>query len=150
LAGKVVGCPDGTSVDGIRGAGEDFRILLGDRADRFNAESTIGSFEVHAGSGNDRVYGNDVPTRMMDFDINKECSYYTEDELYGDRGNDRLYGLAGPDHLSGGPGNDYLNGGKTDDPQGGYCPGFSASPDDSLRGGRVTTCYGHATETETC
>jgi Ca2+-binding RTX toxin-like protein len=135
LAGKVVGCPDGSSVDGIRGAGEDFRILLGDHADRFNAENSIGSVEVHAGSGNDRAYGIDRPTRMMDFDINKECSFYNEDDLYGDRGNDRLYGRAGPDQLFGGPGNDYLSGGKTDDPLGGYCPGFSGSPDDSLRGG---------------
>ena len=140
LQGKVVICPDGSAVDEFPpGQGEDFRILLGDEADRFTADKSIGSFEVHAGSGNDRAYGNNEPTVEVDFEAGTGCGYFTEDELYGDRGNDRLYGRLGPDLLSGGPGNDYLRGGKEADPDlipgSGYCPGFSSGRDDNLRGG---------------
>src|SRR3954447_1637564 len=58
--GKAVTCPDGTSQDGP-GLGEDFRVLLSDRADRFRALDSIGSFDVHGGSGNDRLVGENAP-----------------------------------------------------------------------------------------
>ena len=139
LAGKVVVCPDGSSVEDERGQGEDFRILLNDKADWFSAEDSIGSFEVHAGSGNDEVYGETNAIPVKDVETGEVCGYFSEDDLYGDRGNDRLYGRFGPDHLSGGSGNDYLRGGAVVDPDNvwgnHYCAGFVVGLDDNLRGG---------------
>jgi hypothetical protein len=142
LAGKLVVCPDGTSQEDdsglvIPGQGEDFRIFLADRADQFSARESIGSFEVHGGSGNDKVYGNNERTVVYDGDTGTTCYYLTEDELYGDRGNDRLYGRLGPDLLSGGPGDDYLNGGKDRPGHPGekVCDNFPTDRDDTLRGG---------------
>lgn len=140
--GKAVVCPDGTSQDDdngnpLPGQGEDFRISLGDRSDRFDAKESIGSFEVHAGSGNDKLYGENEPIGVADeSDPDASCVYFSEDELHGDRGNDRLYGRFGPDHLFGEGGNDYLSGGK-DLPsyaEGHLCEGFGG-PDDELDGG---------------
>lgn len=138
--GKAVFCPDSTSQEtdngiGIPGQGEDFRFLLGDRDDRFDAAESIGTFEVHAGAGNDNVRGENELIAVIDFagEGNEPCSYLTEDELYGDAGNDRLDGRRGPDHLIGGRGDDYLRGGKAFvGPR--LCPGFGGS-DDALRGG---------------
>jgi hypothetical protein len=141
LKGQAVLCPDGTSQEvedapthSIPGQGEDFQISLGDRADRFSAEESIGSFVVRAGSGNDKLYGENEPIGVIDFDTGTSCFYFTEDDLRGDSGDDRLYGRLGPDFLSGGGGNDYLSGGKDSNrPGGGLCAGFDEA--DELRGG---------------
>jgi hypothetical protein len=136
LKGKAVVCPDGTSQQdanglAVPGQGEDFHISLGDRADRFSAQESIGSFVVHAGSGNDKLYGENAPITVVEEDTGAHCHYFSEDELYGDRGKDRLYGRLGPDHLFGGRGNDYLRGGK--DFGESLCEGFDEA--DDLRGG---------------
>jgi RTX calcium-binding nonapeptide repeat (4 copies) len=142
--GKAVFCPDGSVVDFGPGQGEDFRVSLGDRADWFDAREDddpddisgitnihgAGSWEVHGGSGNDRLYGSNYATPVFDFDTGSVYYYFTEDELDGDRGNDRLYGDLGPDHLEGGPGNDRLNGGAK-----GEGDAHDTGRDDSLRGG---------------
>jgi hypothetical protein len=141
--GKAVTCPDGTSQEregggSDPGAGEDFRVLLGDRADRFNALDSLGSFNVHGGSGNDNLVGNNAPVVMFDFDINRTCGYFTQDDLYGEKGNDRLSGRLGDDYLSGGSGKDYLRGGKDHPahaPGGEYCAGFGSVAGDILLGG---------------
>ncbi len=140
LAGKAVVCPDGSAVgDFPPGLGEDFRAFLGDRDDSFDAQHSLGSFEVHAGSGKDRLYGNDQAAIEVDFDTNTVCGSFTEDELYGDSGNDRLYGRRGPDLLSGGSGNDRLYGGRAairhEMPGGRFYPGFASASGDNLRGG---------------
>jgi Ca2+-binding RTX toxin-like protein len=135
--GKAVTCPDGTSQDSP-GAGEDFVVFLGNRNDRFNALDSLGQFEVHGGTGNDRLTGNNVPVVMFDFDINRTCGYFTQDDLEGGNGNDRLYGRLGDDYLAGGNGRDYLNGGKdrpAHAPGGEYCNGFGDVVGDTLLGG---------------
>jgi RTX calcium-binding nonapeptide repeat (4 copies) len=141
--GKAVTCPDGTSQEregggSDPGAGEDFRVLLGDRADRFNALDSLGAFDVRGGSGSDKLLGNNAPVVMFDFDINRTCGYFTQDDLYGERGNDSLYGRLGDDLLSGGSGKDYLRGGKDQPahaPGGEYCAGFGSVVGDTLLGG---------------
>jgi RTX calcium-binding nonapeptide repeat (4 copies) len=138
FAGKVVACPDGSTAGAVpQGVGEDFRVLLGDRSDRFTAGSSLGSFEVHAGSGNDTVSGNTKGVLAVDEGASS-CGYFTEDELDGDGGNDRLNGRLGPDLLSGGPGNDHLDAGKAprrrDIPGGRFCAGLD-NQSETLRGG---------------
>jgi hypothetical protein len=124
-----VECPDGTAGDdGTKGQGESFLISLGDLHDHFAAKS-VGDFEVHGGAGKDDILGNSEPSVVPATDTDPQTTYYTEDELYGDRGDDTLLGFAGPDHLLGGPGDDALSGGTqvVDD--------FGPGKDDSLLGG---------------
>ncbi len=127
LPPNTVNCPDGTSVESYPGGGEDFVVSLGDRDDRFDvrtqagsaASYTIGSlgeFEVHAGPGNDKVYGNTLPAQVYDPEVEEGppvvlYEYWTQDDLNGDQGNDRLVGGQGADYLAGGPGADDLDGG---------------------------------------
>jgi hypothetical protein len=140
LEGKAVFCPDGSSPGeddaglAIPGQGEDFRILLGDQNDRFEARDSLGSFEVHGGPGNDNLVGQSAPIQVGDFGGagDEECRYWSEDELTGDAGNDHLDGGKGPDHLTGGRGKDILIGGPAG--TGNICTGFAGS-DDALRGG---------------
>jgi hypothetical protein len=121
-------CPDGTSVNGMKGLGEEFSISLGDLHDHFQAKS-VGEFHVYGGAGNDDILGNSEPSVSPGFETEPGTTYYTEDMLYGGRGNDTLLGFAGPDTLSGGPGDDALSGGtQVVDDNG---PG----KDDSLLGG---------------
>jgi hypothetical protein len=138
--GRAVFCPDGSSVGKLPpGLGESFRIRLGDRSDRFDAQRSLGEFEVFGGSGNDRIVGNDQPVAVYDFDTNETCGYYTEDALYGESGDDRLYGRRGPDYLSGGSGRDRLYAGRAAPAHelagGHYCAGFGGPQSDGLSGG---------------
>ena len=120
----TVGCFDTSSVAPFPGGGEDFVVALGDRDDIFDvrtavglggigteAVGSLGSFEVHAGSGNDKVYGNEVPAVVVDEADGSTYEYWTQDALEGDQGNDLLVGGEGADFLSGGSGADTLDGG---------------------------------------
>ena len=123
LPEKSVHCPDGTSVAPYPGGGEDFVVTLGDRNDLFDVRNqsypggnydigSLGEFEVHAGPGNDKVYGNQNYAEV--FATSEEepgFRYWTQDDLNGDQGNDLLVGSEGADLLSGGSGADTLNGG---------------------------------------
>jgi Ca2+-binding RTX toxin-like protein len=61
-------------------------------------DTITGIENVEAGSGNDRVWGNEL-----------------RNKLFGQKGNDRLYGEGGNDDIFGGVGNDRLYGGTGDD-----------------------------------
>ena len=117
-----VGCFDTSSVAPYPGGGEDFVVSLGDRDDVFDVRNhpgtdsstdlgSPGSFEVHAGSGNDKVYGNELPAIVVDQADEGTYEYWTQDALEGDQGNDLLVGGEGADFLSGGSGADTLDGG---------------------------------------
>jgi hypothetical protein len=126
----TVHCPDGTAVEEFSGTGEDFQVYLGDRGDWFSVQDqpgleapgggsvltpgtkgSIGEFEVHAGPGNDKVYGNTNPAYEGASEEEAGLEYWTQDDLNGDSGNDLLDGGYGADTLSGGPGADRLDGG---------------------------------------
>ena len=137
----TVGCFDTSSVAPFLGGGEDFVVSLGDRNDTFDVRSkvvtgslavigSLGSFEVHAGSGNDKVYGNEVPALVFDEGDEGFYEYWTQDALSGDQGNDLLVGGPGADFLSGGSGADTLDGGfeEIEDE-------FYTGEDDTLLGG---------------
>jgi Ca2+-binding RTX toxin-like protein len=125
-----VGCPDGTSVNGMKGIGEEFSISLGDLHDHFEAKSP-GEFHVYGGAGNDDILGTSEPSVSPGFETEPGATYYTEDMLHGGRGDDTLLGFAGPDSLWGGPGDDGLSGGVKATPDDNASPGR----DDSLLGG---------------
>lgn len=125
---KQVSCPDGTSVNGEKGGGESFLLLLRDGDDEFIA-SGPGEFEAHGGTGNDLLIGTGDPAVVPPMEGEPGEIIYSQDALYGQAGNDNLIGRAGGDDLFGGGGNDKLSGG----PRPADDTGFGA--DDSLLGG---------------
>jgi Ca2+-binding RTX toxin-like protein len=145
LPDGTVHCPDGTAVEEFYGTGEDFRVFLGDHGDWFSVQDqpapegglpdpgtkgSIGEFEVHAGPGNDEVYGNTNPAYVGDSEEEAGLEYWTQDDLDGDSGNDLLVGGYGADTLDGGPGADTLDGGAE-----AIEDAFYTGRDDTLLGG---------------
>ena len=125
---KQVSCPDGTSVNGEKGGGESFLLLLRDGDDEFIA-SGPGDFEAHGGSGDDLLIGTGDPAVVPPMEGEPGETIYSEDTLYGQAGKDNLIGRAGGDYLSGGGDDDKLSGG----PRPADDTGFGA--DDVLLGG---------------
>ena len=89
----------------------DLRTEYGPEESGLTTLGSPGSFEVHAGSGNDKVYGNELPAIVVDQAEEGTYEYWTQDALEGDQGNDLLVGGEGADFLSGGSGADTLDGG---------------------------------------
>ena len=109
--------------------------------------------EVNAGSGNDRVYGDDEPTLVVDLDTGERCGYVTEDGLYGGRGNDRLLSGAGARAFSqAAPAAITSEAGRPPATTGsrgaGYAPA-SVGQTTCLAEDRATTCCGRLTVTVT-
>lgn len=100
----------------LKGSTATYAYFNGVKADRiFNVE------EVAAGSGNDKLTGDDVANVLIGND--------GDDTLTGNGGNDTLVGGAGRDSLMGGLGNDKVYGGDGND----YVDGGSGH--DRLEGG---------------
>ena len=78
--------------------------------------STLPSFQVSGGTGNDQLIGGPKDDLLYGGDGNDVLSgKYGNDRLYGQAGADTLIGDDGNDRLEGGSGNDILRGGKGDD-----------------------------------
>ena len=119
-------CPDGTSV-GEPGAGSDIVANLRGGDDTFTATTSIGSFEVKGGDGDDVLRGSGAATHSPGYGTPPETTY-SSDYLYGQQGDDHLVGDLGGDFLTGGGGDDVLDGGpKAADDQ--------SPTDDSFDGG---------------
>ena len=73
-------------------------VLGGDGNDTIDLKGLSVGSEIHAGAGNDTVYGTKV-----------------DDLIYGEEGWDYLYGLDGDDQLFGGQYKDFLHGGAGND-----------------------------------
>lgn len=82
----------------VFGDGDDVIDLTGPKYSAAGETADGLGYEVHAGRGNDVVYGTNEP-----------------DLIYGEDGRDTVYGNAGADFIFGGPGRDNLFGGKESD-----------------------------------
>ncbi|MDD3595660.1 calcium-binding protein [Sulfuricurvum sp.] len=80
------------NIDG--GAGNDTIFTNANIQIQYDEESALNQNFVHAGDGNDRVYGSNA-----------------EDHIHGEAGNDVLFGYGGIDMIYGGDGDDSIAGG---------------------------------------